>query len=170
MYLQGVVAVGLQADAPTMFGAASTLNPESFGSKTILTPAASPSKTAFPDARFASVALIGAPATVVAPVPWALRLDMVALVFPGVVPIPISLVMLASDGLNLEEAVTVIPEENWDESEAPKEVLVPNERDDFEPLCSDMLIVCPFGAGVTSGSFCPKAKPALRTSKPAAML
>ena len=170
MNLQAVVAEGVHGDAPTIFGAAITLKPDCWGSKIIFTPALRPSRTAFPEARFASVALIGEPPIVVAPVPWALRFEMVAVVFPGVVPVPMVLVMLASEGVKFDVAVTVVPGEYCVDSEAPNEVLVPNDRFDFEPVCNDMLIVCPFGAGVTSGSFCPNDRPALRTSKPAAML
>lgn len=153
VYLQSFVDVGLQAAEPTILGKACTVKPDFRGSRTIFTLAPTPSSTAFPDAKLASVALIGAPATVVVPVPCALRFEIVAVVLPGVAPAPIVLVMLASDGVKLEVAVTVIPGENWEESDAPKDVFVPKDRFDFEPVCNDILIVCPLGAGVTSGNF-----------------
>lgn len=103
--------------------------------------APTPSKIAEPDAKVASVALIGAPATEVCPLPAALRLEMFAEVLPGVVPSPTELVTLAADGTKFEVDVTVIPGENCVDRDAPNEVLEPKVRFDLEPVCRDMLIV-----------------------------
>ena len=67
--------------------------------------------------------------------------------------------ILASRGVKLDTDVVVIPDVDWVERFAPNEVLVPKDRFDFEPVDSDMLIVCPLGATTRSGIFCAKAMP-----------
>ena len=135
----------------------------------IVTLAPKPSRTALPDAKLPLVALIGDPPIVVLPVPSARRFEIEAVVFAGIDPDPIELVIDASEGTKLDVEVTVVPGENWVLSDEPNEVLVPNDKLDFDPVCRDMLIVCPFGAGTTSGSFCATTSRGLisNTDKPA---
>ena len=67
---------------------------------------------------------------------------MVAVVLPIAFGLaPIWLVMLPSKGVKLEVAVVVIPGDDWVDKLAPNEVLVPNDRFDFDPVCNYMLMV-----------------------------
>ena len=106
-----------------------------------------------PDENVESVELIGAPATLVAPLPWARKLSIFADVVPAVCPEPIEKLSVAPAAGDSElVAALLVPSVAVRETEVPRLVDEPKLSWERLPFWIDMLIVSPLAGAVRVGS------------------